>query len=290
MGLVNRIGKIFAHRVRIKIDVIRKRIKSEFLLGIMIMNFHIKFTERPFYDMKGKNNMKVYGYARISRKQQSIERQIRNIKEAYPEAVITQESFTGTKLEGRKEFDKILRVVKSGDTIVFDSVSRMSRNAYEGFTLYQALLQKGIDLVFLKEPHINTSVYREAAEKQIEIVNTGDDATDELMAAITNGINRYMLRLAERQIQLAFAQSQKEVDDLHQRTKEGIETARLQGKQIGGVPGRKLHVKKADIAMKMIQKYSRDFEGTLLDNECIKLTGIARNTYYKYKLALRKRQ
>ena len=195
--------------------------------------------------------MKVYGYARISRKQQSIERQIRNIKEAYPSAVITQEAFTGTKLEGRKEFEKILKAVKPGDMIVFDSVSRMSRNAEEGFALYQSLLQKEVDLVFLKEPHINTSVYREAADKQIEMIQTGDDATDELLAAITAGINRYMLRLAERQIQLAFDQAQKEVDDLHQRTKEGIATARLAGKQIGGVPGRKLTVKKAAVARVM---------------------------------------
>ena len=178
--------------------------------------------------------MKIYGYARISRKQQSIERQIRNITEAYPSAVIAQEAFTGTKLEGRKEFEKILKAVRYGDMIVFDSVSRMSRNADEEFALYQSLLQKGVDLVFLKEPHINTAVYREAADKQIETIQTGDVATDELMAAITTGINRYMLRLAERQIQLSFDQAQKEVDDLHQRTREGIETARLQGKQIGG--------------------------------------------------------
>ena len=94
--------------------------------------------------------MKVYGYARISRKQQSIDRQIRNIKEAYPTAVIVQEAFTGTKLEGRKESDKLLKAVKPGDMIVFDSVSRMSRNATEGFSLYQTLLQRGIELSFLK--------------------------------------------------------------------------------------------------------------------------------------------
>ena len=227
--------------------------------------------------------MKVYGYARISRKQQSIERQIRNIKEAYPSAVIAQEAFTGTKIDGRKEFEKLLKVARPGDTIVFDSVSRMSRNADEGFSLYQMLLQKGIDLVFLKEPHINTAVHREAAQKQIETIQTGDEATDELMAAITNGINRYMLRLAERQIQLAFDQAQKEVDDLHQRTREGIETARLAGKQIGGVPGRKLNVKKAVSAKEKILKYSRDFNGSLSDAECLKLVGVARNTYYKYK-------
>ena len=230
--------------------------------------------------------MKVYGYARISRKQQSIERQIRNIKEAYPSAVIAQEAFTGTKIDGRKEFEKLLKVARPGDTIVFDSVSRMSRNADEGFSLYQMLLQKGIDLVFLKEPHINTAVYREAAQKQIETIQTGDEATDELMAAITNGINRYMLRLAERQIQLAFDQAQKEVDDLHQRTREGIETARLAGKQIGGVPGRKLNVKKAVSAKEKILKYSRDFNGSLSDAECMKLVGIARNTFYRYKSQL----
>ena len=231
--------------------------------------------------------MKIYGYCRISRKQQNIERQIRNIKAAYPEAIILQESYTGTKVEGRKEFEKLLKVVKPGDSIIFDSVSRMSRNAEDGFRLYLSLLQHGVELRFLKEPFVDTSVYKEAAEKQISAVQTGDDATDELLAAITAGINRYMIRLAERQIQLAFDQAQKEVDDLHQRTREGIATAKLAGKQIGGIAGRKLHVKKAETAKKMIQKHSRDFDGSLTDAEAMKLIGIARNTFYRYKAQLR---
>ena len=198
--------------------------------------------------------MTTYGYCRISRKQQNIDRQVRNIKGAYPEAVILQEAYTGTKVEGRKEFEKLLKAVKPGDTIVFDSVSRMSRNAADGFALYQDLLEKDVELVFLKEPHINTSTYREAAEKQI---------------------------------QLAFDQAQKEVDDLHQRTREGIATAKLSGKQIGGVTGKKLNIKKREPAKQMILKYSRDFNGTLNDAECMKLIGIARNTYYHYKAELR---
>ncbi len=246
-----------------------------------------KRTNVPFDTGREGSIMKIYGYARISRKQQSIERQIRNIREAYPTAVIAQEAFTGTKLEGRKEFDKILKAVKPEDLIVFDSVSRMSRNAAEGFELYQTLLRKGVDLVFLKEPHVSTSVYREAAQKQIESIRTGDAATDELMAAITNAINRYMLRLAERQIQLAFDQAEKEVSDLHQRTREGIETARLAGKRIGGVPGKKLKIKKAEPAKQLILKHSRDFGGTLSDVECMKLAGIAKNTFYRYKAQLR---
>ena len=230
--------------------------------------------------------MKTYGYCRISRKSQSIDRQIRNIKAVYPEAVIVQEAFTGTKIEGRKEFEKLLKAVKPGDVIIFDSVSRMSRNAEDGFRLYQTLLQRNVELIFLKEPHINTATYREAAEKQISAIETGDTATDELLAAITAGINKYMLRLAERQIQLAFDQAQKEVDDLHQRTREGIATAKLAGKQIGGVAGKKLNIKKAAPAKQLILKHSRDFGGTLSDNECIRLIGIARNTYYRYKSQL----
>lgn len=230
--------------------------------------------------------MRTYGYCRISRKTQSIERQIRNVKTAYPEAIIITEAFTGTRLEGRKEFERLCKAVKAGDTIVFDSVSRMSRNAEEGFQLYRELLQRGVELKFIKEPFVDTAVYREAASKQINAIQTGDKATDELMNAIVAGINKYMLALAEKQIQLAFQQSEKEVSDLHARTREGIETARLAGKQIGGITGKKLKIKKAEPAKKLIMKHSRDFNGTLSDGECMRLIGVARNTFYKYKREL----
>ena len=88
----------------------------------------------------------IYGYCRISTKKQNIERQIRNIQKAYPTADIRQEVFTGTKSEGRKVFEQLLKIVRSGDTLVFDSVSRMSRNAEIGFEVYQELYDKGVEL------------------------------------------------------------------------------------------------------------------------------------------------
>jgi DNA invertase Pin-like site-specific DNA recombinase len=229
-----------------------------------------------------------YGYCRISTPKQSIERQVRNIQKAYPAAHIVKEVYTGTKFQGRKEFDKILRAVGSGDTIIFDSVSRMSRTAEEGFALYQELFSRNVSLVFLKEPHINTDTYKQAVDKQISIpMDSGDQATDNLMKAIIAALNQYILALARKQILLAFEQSEKEVADLHQRTKEGIETARLNGKQIGQPAGAKLTTKKSIAAKAQIVKYSRDFDGTLGDAECIRLIGIARETYYKYKRELR---
>lgn len=230
---------------------------------------------------------KKYGYSRISTPKQNMERQIRNILAAYPDATIVEEVFTGTKVEGRKEFEKLLKRVKPGDCIIFDSVSRMSRDAEEGFQLYKHFLQIGVELVFLKEPHINTSVYQDAAERQIKGIETGDEAANELMNGITEALNRYMMKLAERQIQIAFEQAEKEVQDLHQRVKEGMETARINGSQIGQVAGRKLNVKKEAPAKELILKHSKDFGGMLSDVEVMKLTGLARNTYYKYKKELK---
>lgn len=46
--------------------------------------------------------MSVYGYCRISTPQQSITRQIRNIKAEYPKAIILEEAFTGTKMNRPK--------------------------------------------------------------------------------------------------------------------------------------------------------------------------------------------
>lgn len=231
-----------------------------------------------------------YGYTRISTPKQNIERQVRNILKEYPDAYIVREVYTGTKFQGRREFDKIKKTVKSGDRIIFDSVSRMSRTAEEGFALYQELFNRNIELVFLKEPHINTATYKQAVDKQISItMDSGDEATDDLMKTMINALNKYILTLAERQIRLAFEQSEKEVADLHQRTREGMETARLNGKQIGQPAGAKLVTKKSIEAKKLIVKYSKDFEGTLNDAECIRLIGIARGTYYKYKRELRER-
>lgn len=227
-----------------------------------------------------------YGYCRISTNKQNIERQERNIKAAFPDAVIIREAYSGTKVEGRKAFENLRSKAECGDTIVFDSVSRMSRNAVEGFKIYKELYERGVELVFLKEPQINTSTYKNAQQQSVAEVNTGDDATDALINAVTQAVSLYVIRLAEKQILLAFEQAEKEVADLHQRTREGIETARLAGKQIGMVQGKKLNVKKAAAAKEAIRKYSKDFDGTLNDKDAIVLVGVARNTYFKYKKEL----
>lgn len=220
----------------------------------------------------------IFGYARVSTKKQSLERQIVNIKKAYPDAVIFQDEFTGTRLD-RPSFQRMMKQVQAGDTIVFDEVSRMSRSAEEGYALYEELFEKDIELVFLKEPHINTSTYKEALRANIQM--TGTDV-DEILI----GINRYLKRLAKKQIELAFQSAQAEIDYLHKRTSEGVRRAMANGKRVGMEKGRKLETKKSKEAKEIIKKYSKDFNGSMKDNEVIKLAGISKNSYYKYKREL----
>lgn len=220
-----------------------------------------------------------YGYCRISTKKQNIERQIRNILTAFPDAKIIQEVYTRTSLN-RKEWNKLYEKVKSGDTIIFDSVSRMSGNAVDGFAAYQELYNRGVNLVFIKERHIDTDTYKKALQNNIKMTGNSVDL-------ILEGVNKYLMTLAEEQIRLAFAQSEKEVQDLRQRTKEGIETARKNGKQVGQEQGKKLNVKKSARAKEIIKRYSMDFDGSLEDQAVIKLAEISRNTYYKYKKELK---
>lgn len=232
----------------------------------------------------------IYGYARISTMKQKLERQIDNIKREYPNAIIVTEKYTGTTTD-RPNWNKLKKNLKQGDTVVFDEVSRMSRNAKEGFELYQELFESGINLVFLKEQHLNTEVYREALKTQVTLTGTDVDL-------ILKGVNKYLMRLAERQIELAFETAQQEVDYLHQRTSEGVRKAQERYKRetvlgleheknnVGRVSGIKVETKKAKENKKRILELSKDFNGTNTDVEVMKITGLARNTYYKYKREL----
>ena len=185
----------------------------------------------------------IYGYARISTQKQNIERQIRNILKYCPDAIIKQEVYTGTKTDGRKVFEQLLKIVS-------------------------------------EEPHINTETYKKALSHNIAMTGTKTDI-------ILKAINEYLMELSKEQIIIAFAQAEKEVSDLHQRTKEGIETAKRNGKQIGRQKGTKIITKKCLKAKQEILKHSKDFGGTLSDVDCIRLLGISRNSFYKYKSELK---
>ena len=220
---------------------------------------------------------RIYGYVRVSTLKQNINRQIDNIKQKYPNAVIISESYTGTKMD-RPAWNKLYKQLRQGDTVVFDEISRMSRNAAEGFEVYKELYDKGVNLVFIKESTLNTDNFRNTAQ----IAMTGEDVD-----VILEGINKYLMLVAENQIKSAFETAQHEVDFLHQRTSEGVRRAQAEGKQVGRAEGAKITTKKSIEVKEIIKKHSKDLGGTLDDAEVMKLAGVARNTFYKYKRELK---
>lgn len=239
--------------------------------------------------------MKVYGYARTSTAHQNLTRQRNNLKK-YSEQSGTQidrvfeDQFTGTT-QSRPGWQRLLRVVQSGDTIVFDEVSRMSRNAEEGFADYKRLYEMGVDLVFLKQPTLNTSVLRQT--QQIDL--TGQEIADKYISTT----NEVLWLLAENQIRTAFEASQKEVDFLHQRVSEGIRSAidKWEEDERAGTPhdkrkpgrqaGTTFFTKKGQKALKLIWEKSKTFQGTETDENVISMTKLSRTHYYRLKKYLK---
>lgn len=217
----------------------------------------------------------IFGYCRTSTNTQQRARQINNILREYPSATIFEEVYSGRYMS-RPEWIKLLKIIKGGDVIVFDEVSRMSRNAEEGVRVYKELYKKGVELVFIKEPHINTGVYRSALENAVELTGTNVDF-------ILEGINKYLMALAEEQIKLAFGQAEKEVEFLRQRTGEGLRQAKLNGVQLGHTVGTTYETKKSKSAKEIIRKHAKCFGGSLGVDDLLKLCGISRGSYFKYK-------
>lgn len=218
----------------------------------------------------------IYGYCRVSTKKQNILRQVENIIKIYPTAKVFQEAYTGTTTD-RKEWSKLKKIVKPGDTIIFDSVSRMSRNAEEGIKEYFNFVERNIELIFLKEGYINTALYKKALENKID--STGNKIADIYIDAT----NEVLKILAQEQIKIAFDQAEKEVLDLRERTKEGLRVTKAKGTILGRKQGDTYTTKKEKEMREKIKKLAKDFGGNLKDIEVFTLLGITKNTYYKYK-------
>lgn len=237
--------------------------------------------------------MNLYAYCRVSTERQRLNRQMDNIiaadNGAYQNAKFYMDRFTGSTLD-RPEWSKLYKRLKEGDTIVFDSVSRLSRDAESGAALYQELYSKGVNLIFLNEPHCNTDCYRQAATASIPA--TGNEIADIYIEAT----NRVLMILASQQIAIAFEQAEKERLDICKRVKDGMRAAKVKAAEDGEVKeyglkrGTKLTTKKSIAAKAVILGRSQDFDGTLPDTEVMMLAAVSRNTYYKYKNELRQEQ
>jgi DNA invertase Pin-like site-specific DNA recombinase len=234
--------------------------------------------------MSENDKKMIVGYARVSTPTQRLDRQIANLKQAYPDIVIVSEVYTGTT-DKRPKWQKLIRQCHAGiiSKIVFDEVSRFGRNAEEAISTYKELYNLGIELEFLKEPHINLSVYREALTRKINIsTESMDDETAKLIDTVIDGLNDYLFAIAEKQVFLAFNAAQAERDLLSKRTSEGLKQAKLLGSKVGRQEGQVLVTKKSKKAKKIIRKYYKLFGGNLSATQTYAIANITKSTFYRY--------
>ena len=94
----------------------------------------------------------TYAYVRVSTNKQEYERQLNILKErGYTDAVVYTETFTGTK-KSRPVWDELLNNLKKGDTVVFESLSRVGRSTLNVLETIKTLVNEfKVNVIILKE-------------------------------------------------------------------------------------------------------------------------------------------
>lgn len=96
----------------------------------------------------------MIGYARVSKEAQNLNRQIDQLT-AYGAEKIIQEKYTGTRRD-RPGIDTIFNILRPGDSLVVESISRLGRNTLDILLLVQELTTKEVQFISLKE-NMNTA-------------------------------------------------------------------------------------------------------------------------------------
>lgn len=190
---------------------------------------------------------KKFGYVRVSSKDQNEGRQLEKFKElGIGEREIFIDKLSGKNFE-RPKYQLLKEMVRKGDTIVFDSITRMGRNMKDTMREYEWFVENGINLVFIKEPMINT-----------------DHEQDDIMK---HAIQKIILTLLT-----AFAE--KEREDIKIRQREGIDLALKNGVKLG-------RPKTNVINDEFIKAYDRWKAGEIKAVEAMKEANLSKTAFYR---------
>lgn len=188
----------------------------------------------------------IYGYARCSTNEslQDINRQIRELKQqGAEEKNIYREYESGTKVN-RAELQKLLDIVKPGDTILATEVSRITRSTKQLCDIIELAKNRKIKLV------LGTFVV---------------DCRKEL-DPMTEGMLKMMGVFAELERNM-----------ISQRVKSGMENAKAKGKTIG-----RPAVTADDIPANFYKHYPKYKKGEINKKEFSRLCSLSYPTIYKY--------
>lgn len=193
----------------------------------------------------------IFGYARVSSKEQTLERQLKILEEnGVAKKNIYKEFASGKSFENRVEYARLLEKCSVGDTIIFTSLDRFSRNINEVWKGLEKLEKRGIKAKFIKES-INTE-----------------------MQGIGKLIISVFAWVAEQERQ-TLLERQKQGYKALKKDKQGRMISNRTGKVVGREP-----IKLTDKQKKLVEDY-KSGKINITKTELAKLLGISRSVLYK---------
>jgi DNA invertase Pin-like site-specific DNA recombinase len=212
--------------------------------------FFTRISAVPLVEVK-ELQYKKFEYVRVSSKDQNEERQIENMKYlGIEDRDIFIDKQSGKNMK-RENYQMLKRLARTGDTIIFDSLTRLGRSMNDVLEEFRYYEQQRINLQFIKEPFINVNYN---GESQMMLSN------------MLYKSNSYLLFFLP-------SQKKKERNDIKQRQAEGIALAKKQGKQLGRPP--------IQITEQFIEAYEEWHDGNITAVGAMKKYKIKRSSFYK---------
>lgn len=212
-----------------------------------------------------------YSYMRISTdtERQNFARQEKALKKYAEEKGIEYliefaEEKSAKNFTDRKQFNKLDKLLQSGDTVVFKDLSRFTREAENGYKKYMEWLERGINIVFLDNPTISSDYIR-------QMMNTAE-SQDLVTKTAMEGIIKLLLI-----VELDRAEQQRRY--ISKAIKDGIAASdKGSGRKKGSLD------KMTDELRRDLELYMHD--RTITQKAIMEKHGISRNTLKKYVMRL----
>ena len=210
-----------------------------------------------------------YSYMRIStredREKQRFSRQEKALSRYADEhkiefVFVFKEDVSGKSFKNRAEWQRLEKIVQSGDTVVFKDISRFTREAEAGYIKYMELMRKGVNLVFIDNPTVSTDYIRQllhVAEQQDIVAKTSLESTVKLLLIV----------------ELARAEAERQT--IRQRTIDGMAASPNKAGRKTGQLDKMTDELQADIVLYLADR-------SVKGSDIMKKHNISRNTFKKY--------
>lgn len=188
---------------------------------------------------------KIYGYARVSSKEQNLDRQIESLKRyGVEERDIITDKQSGKDFNREGYITLKNSLLREGDILVIKELDRLGRNMDQIKQEWQELEKLGVNIVVLDNPVLNTKGKTDLERK--------------LIGNIIFELLTYM--------------AQKEREKIKQRQREGIDAAKALGKHLGRP--------RAIYPDNWSEVYPKWKKGEIKAVEAMELMGLKKNTFY----------